>query len=693
MSSPNFLPLIKFNHQHRMRSLVVFYGSNSWCLNQAKQLIPHYSNGLFVSANNNIDAQNWLHIEEKKFRTQLGREWDAVIYDAEKGITPDVLGAVAGCVKAGGLFIVCLESALIQDSSFHQWIEYQIKQDPHVWLCREDGCVREGEYPVISNRSLLDIETKYATQEQKIAVDAIKRVLTGHRNRPLVLTADRGRGKTSSLGLAAKALIEETERDIQILVTAPKPSAVDNLFAQLDDCDKKHVLFIAPDLLSDELPSCDLLLVDEAAAIPVPLLEIWAQHYKRIVFSSTVHGYEGAGRGFTLKFDKKLQQIAPAYKKLHIHQPIRWAQGCPLEDFVFKALLLKNEVIPLQSKISLQELEFMMFDFSQSIEERSSLLEQAFAILVSAHYQTSPNDLKNLLDLNEVSLFLAISPNKDAPRVVGAILVIQEGGIDVSLCEDIMQGKRRIKGHLIAQSLMTHSGNIRAGILTCWRIMRIAVHPQMQWQGIGSYMLQKLQQKADIQGIDYLATSYGVTAELLSFWRKQAFQTLALGIKRDAASGTYSIQSIAPISESSQTLAQQVRISLRWNLPHLLLTHCLELDPSLIVQLAKDLEFETPDVFINTQINDYKGGYIGADFIGASLNRWLWYKLSISSTEQLEKEVKSSVQLDTEVAFIIDRILLSRDWKYLIAHYGKSLSIAGQRQAKLKLLKIIKDLS
>lgn len=44
------------------------------------------------------------------------------------------------------------------------------------------------------------------------------------------------------------------------------------------------------------------LIVDEAAAIPGPLLRQLVTRFPRTLLTTTVQGYEGTGRGFLLKF-------------------------------------------------------------------------------------------------------------------------------------------------------------------------------------------------------------------------------------------------------------------------------------------------------------------------------------------------------------------------------------------------------
>ncbi len=72
------------------------------------------------------------------------------------------------------------------------------------------------------------------------------------------------------------------------------------------------------------------------------------RQYNRIAFASTVHGYEGTGRGFAIKFRQQLDAVSPQWRQLRISQPIRWAENDPLERWVFKVLLLDAEYASLK---------------------------------------------------------------------------------------------------------------------------------------------------------------------------------------------------------------------------------------------------------------------------------------------------------------------------------------------------------
>ena len=70
------------------------------------------------------------------------------------------------------------------------------------------------------------------TFDQQSAVDAIIRVVTGRAKRPLVIRSDRGRGKSSSLGIAVAELFQGGLCR-RIAITAPRAEAVEAAFRRV----------------------------------------------------------------------------------------------------------------------------------------------------------------------------------------------------------------------------------------------------------------------------------------------------------------------------------------------------------------------------------------------------------------------------------------------------------------------------
>ena len=169
------------------------------------------------------------------------------------------------------------------------------------------------------------------------------------------------RGKSAALGIAAASLFKSGLD--QIVVTGPSLLSTEQVFqhsaALLEEASLsrgilewqgRQLRFVAPDELTQAMESekveCDLMLVDEAATLPVPLLETLLRQHSRIVFSSTVHGYEGTGRGFAIRFRKVLDRITPKWRTLHLQQAIRWSERDPLEHLIFSSLLLDARPAP-----------------------------------------------------------------------------------------------------------------------------------------------------------------------------------------------------------------------------------------------------------------------------------------------------------------------------------------------------------
>ncbi|WP_101757028.1 GNAT family N-acetyltransferase [Oceanicoccus sp. KOV_DT_Chl] len=329
------------------------------------------------------------------------------------------------------------------------------------------------------------------------------------------------------------------------------------------------------------------MLVDEAAAIPAAMLEAMLRHYNRVVFATTVHGYEGTGRGFDIRFKQTLTELRPQWKALELNQPIRWAQDDPLEQFLFEALLLNAQAVPLTALAGLvpQRCVIEPINRDDLLTDHQSLNE-LFGLLVQAHYQTTPNDLRNLLDGPNISIWVS----RFRGHIVAAALLAREGGFEEALSQAVYQGARRPRGHLLAQSLSVHAGFPQAAQMTYQRVMRIAVHPQAQRQGIGRQLLNAMIDHTRNAGVDFIGSSFSATADVLAFWHSVGCVPVRLGVSRDASSGCHSALVLSALSEDAQSMLLNLRDRFGKQFPLLLARGFNTVDFTVVEQLLRGLD-------------------------------------------------------------------------------------------------------
>lgn len=566
-------------------------------------------------------------LKTAQYRQLLGQEWPLIVIDALHGLRANALAAAVGAVKTGGFLVIvappeshwayanCNESKRLFGKSFsersisnkrsffierlqHSLHSYGLRYDasrgqltyreqrlddnaniPQVIerIVSEAGLSQSNYFELndsSSSNSNNRLEKNLTKQEaddnrfaeQKAVIEQICRVFTGHPRRPLVLTADRGRGKSSALGMAAARVVEQTEK--RLLVTAPNKAAIAELmrwYQQSTVSNQTDALqFCLPEeILSrgDQLAqSFDGLLVDEAAGIPASLLTLMVTTFNRIVLSTTVQGYEGTGRGFEIRFKQTLNQLRPQWRQAFLHHPVRWGRGDPLEAWSNHALLLEHslehrEPIPSdKEKCKLeaftdikrvsenyQQSQYQVIKPNEMMDEKT--IKAAFGLLVDSHYQTTPDDFRQFLDHPDRYLFI----QKVAGRVVGVALALQEGGISAEMVDHIQQGKRRLRGHLVAQSLAFHMNQPSLAKQTGWRIQRIAIHHLYRRCGFGKSLLNTLQNHAEQMQVDYLSSSFAASEDLLPFWFKANFKPVRLGLTRDPSSGCHSLIVVKPL--------------------------------------------------------------------------------------------------------------------------------------------------
>ena len=639
--------------KQRTRQLLWIQGEQDWCYAAALQWLDGLQQrqadplqGCWIQASQSAVQLPPLPsgitlLAAGKSRDLLGSEQQILVFDAFTGLHPDALGALSGTLQAGGLLLLLTpdhwSSQVDPDYRRLAHWPYEPQQLPRRFLQRCEQELQAAKVPCWhqSHGRLGDWQLPLSTEthpssgwplgavsgDQALLVQQLLDWMDQKPVVPVVVTADRGRGKSGALGLVLAALLRY-EPQKKLLLTAPSRDAVRRVFARLQDLPAdwvERVQFMAPDALLQEQPPADLLLVDEAAALPVPVLQQLLQHYPRSVFATTQQGYEGNGRGFALRFTRHLDQQAPGWLSLTLQQPLRWASNDPLEPLVNRLLLLDAEVVDPpagQADIRVDWLD------REQLSADESLLRQVFGLLILAHYRTTPDDFRQLLDAPD--LHLACAWQGGCP--VGLVLVQQEGGFDATLAEAIFMGRRRPQGHLLAQSLTFHAGFMQAARLYYWRVQRILVHPSVQRRGIGQQLLAFVQQQAQQKHkIDLLGSSFGVTTDLLHFWTQAGYAPVRVGITRDQASGEHTLQVVQGLTAAGRTLQQTLQQRLAETLPDLLPISLQQLPPELVLVLLQQLPVQSAE--LNDQdraeLHAFAAGYRPLAMTRTALKCWL----------------------------------------------------------------------
>lgn len=522
-----------------VRRLLVISGEAEWCEQQ-------------VDAWQACLAGDWLRVSEQAcdglhcapgaLRTLLGREFRHAVFDARAGFHAEAFAALAGTLVAGSWLLLLTPpwpqwpATVDQDSlrwsdaaqaiatpHFVRHLQHTLLKNAEVALWRQGESL---QLPPLTARP--DWQPEGERQQQQI-LQALLSSAPGIS----VLTAPRGRGKSALAGMLAK------HSQVRCVVTAPAKVSVEVL-AQFAG---EAFHFVAPDALlaacDSKTPQADWLLIDEAAAIPAPLLQRLIRYFPRVLLTTTVQGYEGTGRGFLLKFCAALPQA----RFYTLDRPLRWAQSDPLERLVDNALLFDENVTPAGSgSLVFQRLE------QRHWQTQPEQLTAMYHLLASAHYRTSPLDLRRMMDAQGMHFIAAHCQH----RICAALWLVDEGGLDAGLAFDVWAGRRRPRGNLVAQSLAAHAGFPEAARLRSRRITRIAVAPLQRRQGIGRQLIAQC--ASDSDALDFLSVSFGYTDELWRFWRSCGFQLVRISTQREASSGCYSAMALLPLTPAGQTL-------------------------------------------------------------------------------------------------------------------------------------------
>lgn len=556
----------------------------------------------------------------------LGRTFSALVMDLTEGFHPNDLGIVVETVEEGGAIVAIsppLERWFDMKSKWHEDLisePFTIEDVVGRFYRRfiERTLVAKGTiiYDVdskrfiktyepteeVASREEIEIPEKTrikkrlyklcATQDQVRVLSLFERFFERERERKaVVITADRGRGKTAVLGIVTPALVSRLERilkrAVRVMVVAPTPQAVQTYFRFLMKAMKRQgmkdffvkrsdedmitvlnskyarVEYVIPRRAIEERDFADILIVDEAAGIEAPVLLQITANVRHMIFSTTVHGYEGTGRSFNVRFLKKLENDETIeVEKIHMSEPIRYGKGDPIEAWLYDVLLLNAQPAELDEKdlekVRAREFEFRMIE-KDELMKNEKLLREFFGIYVLAHYRNRPSDLAILSDTPNHFPFAVFVNGK----VVCSLHVAVEGNLDDEVIEKIRRGYKP-KGQIIPDLALKHFWNYEFARMKGVRIVRIATHPNAMDLGIGSFALEKIVEWASQNSLDWVGSGFGISDELMNFWIKNGFIPVHITPQRNEVSGEYTAIVLRPIRNSKNVEKMNVEFVRRF---------------------------------------------------------------------------------------------------------------------------------
>lgn len=358
------------------------------------------------------------------------------------------------------------------------------------------------------------------------------------------LTAGRGRGKSATMGLAVSAAVASGLSNV--FITSPSPENLRTLFEfvvkgldalgytehvdydlvqstnpdfgraivrinihRVNTHHRQTILYVSPGD-AHLLGQAELVVVDEAAAIPLPLVQALIAGPHMSWMASTINGYEGTGRSLSLKLLQTLREGSTTatgdclLKELKLEEPIRYSAGDPVEKWLNSLLCLD---VPLTVKNlsgscphpDACELYAVNRDTLFSFHKASeAFLQRMMTLYVSSHYKNTPNDLQLMSDAPAHKLFVLLPPMNTAaatglPEILAVVQVALEGSLTRQVILNSFARGKREAGDLIPWTVAQQFQEDEFASLSGARVVRIAVHPEMQGMGYGSRALKLLE--------------------------------------------------------------------------------------------------------------------------------------------------------------------------------------------------------
>lgn len=658
--------------QSRQRQLLQLQGPAEWCNGQL-DLLAQFDTGLLLLSNRDDRP---AAIPFSKAESCLGSETRIVVVDLFDGFNADVLCIAGGLVRAGGILgllsppgdigLAALDRYACWQDGRHSprafFVEYFFRAlvaDARVGLRLTPDSL-PAEPPMLPQLQETPISDGL-TAEQAEALRNIESWARSRQGGCVLLSAERGRGKSTCLGMLAASL----QRRFRVLVSANSRQTAAALLRRAPGIE-----FVAPDVLLQECPEADLLLLDEAAMIPLPMLRQLTRLYPNLVMATTSGGYEGTGQGFLLRFVADLEKRG--LMRLRLERPVRWCDGDLLEAWLGRTLLLQQEEQAIEAMTPAQREACRVMQLEQpGAPESWPLLRQVYALLNTAHYRTRPSDLRMLMENPDLRIFAAFNEQ----RVVGVVLLNLEGGLEASLCREIFLGRRRPQGHLLAQMLTAQAGLKDFAAYRGLRVQRIAVAASCRRQGLGTELLEAAFEYARENALDYVGASFALEAETAGFWRQAGYRLVHISYARGKSSGDHSIAVLRPLSSALEPGIEQLRQRIRRQLPIWMIQFLQFMEAGQVVALLRLCAYRCQlSELEQREVEAFARGNKGFELCFASLQKFVMHKLAAAPAPPDQLLIEKGVQ--------------NRPWKLLLREAGAG----GRKQLQQRLRRLVDDL-
>lgn len=656
------------------RYLILVSGEESWRINTARGLLDQTDHA-WIS---DLEIAGVKSIRTDRTAQLLGQETNSVVYECGQRIDATALGIASGTIAGGGMLILLIppydQWTVPSESRFHARIFRLLTScDSVIRVTQGEQEPDINKYTGANPLSSAPTSGIAATPDQGRAIDAIHTVISGQRKRPAVLIADRGRGKSAALGIAAAQLLNG--KLTNILVTGHSRKAVQSVFDHAAANSEQTTLglhWISPDQLLRQLPECDLLLIDEAASIHLHKLAQLLKRYPRIAMATTVHGYEGTGRGFMLRFNLLLDKLTRGWKQIQLEAPIRWSPHDPLEKLINNILVLDADLPDIDPEdFSVGACRVEKVD-PGVLADNEQILREIFSLLVLAHYKTRPKDLEQLLDNPDLKIYRLTLNARSRDKTAAVVLLMDEHGLTKQQGKQIFTGKKRPPGHVLAEILATQLGLPNAATLSMGRIMRIVVHPSLRRHGLGSQLIKTVCEDTGLQ-YDLIGANFSLTHGLAKFWKRNGFDPVRIGLTKSAEGGSNSAMFLMFCTPRGQFFMDQARQSFAQNLPDQLKTALKDIEPEIVAEIlsGENILFKDPDACMLYDAASYCYGIRPAESVPFTLTQFVINGL-------VSQQIR-----DAEL--LVERVIQGKAWRSCSALRGDE----GRRQGSQRIHRAI----